>query len=570
MRTPRCYCVRSWGARRVIEAAASKRSSAAVASLIVFAQGCAAPITQVGSVTQEQIAVEQLKQQQLVIQSSFEQQQRLSDVAGPLLQAAAPICGDAVALRMGIRAMNRPAFPQAYREPARALGFSDTLQLVGVDRGSPAERAGLLMGDRVLSVNGEPLPLGDGAAAAFSDRARRSTGRVALSVLRDSAVRTAFVQRDTVCDYEVTTVRNDTLNAVSDGKRVVVFSSMMRFVGDDDELAAVVGHEIAHNAMHHIDSKMKNALMAGFFGLLLDVAAATQGLNTQGSYTREFAAAGAMVFSQDFEREADYVGINIMAAAGRNPAAAARLWRRMAQESPGSIKLATTHPTTAERFVRLDQYQKEIATRLAGGQPLRLALKNGQQSAPLYAVHSVPADVTMAHRTVAAGPEPNLGVAKTTTAPAKVVGSESRGDSRTALTGTSSRSDRGQSQIAANAATGTTPRPTGRVPQSDDRVALAVIGAPLSDSAEAAAVEAFAVGKNFVDRHDWSLAEEWLKKALRLDGSVAEYHATLGEVEMVLAKWEEAEAEYTAASLIDVGNAQYRAQILEARRRKKR
>jgi tetratricopeptide (TPR) repeat protein len=54
-------------------------------------------------------------------------------------------------------------------------------------------------------------------------------------------------------------------------------------------------------------------------------------------------------------------------------------------------------------------------------------------------------------------------------------------------------------------------------------------------------------------------AEEWLKKALRLDESIAEYHSILGGLEIVLGKWEEAEAEYTAASLIDVGNPDYRA-----------
>jgi len=51
---------------------------------------------------------------------------------------------------------------------------------------------------------------------------------------------------------------------------------------------------------------------------------------------------------------------------------------------------------------------------------------------------------------------------------------------------------------------------------------------------------------------------------------MAEYHAALGAVEMLLQKWEEAEAEYTAASLIDVVNQDYRAQMLEARRRKSR
>jgi len=106
------------------------------------------------------------------------------------------------------------------------------------------------------------------------------------------------------------------------------------------------------------------------------------------------------------------------------------------------------------------------------------------------------------------------------------------------------------------------------VPESNERVAVAVVGAPTSDSARAAAVRVFADGKTSFARHEWGSAEGMFRQALRLDGSIAEYHAALGSVEMVLGKWEEAEAEYTAASLIDVNNSQYRSMILEARRRK--
>jgi tetratricopeptide (TPR) repeat protein len=104
--------------------------------------------------------------------------------------------------------------------------------------------------------------------------------------------------------------------------------------------------------------------------------------------------------------------------------------------------------------------------------------------------------------------------------------------------------------------------------ESDDRIAVAIIGAPESDSARAAAVKAFEAGDIYVSRHEWREAETLFKQALRLDGSVAQYHAALGEVEMILGKWEEAEAEFTAASLLDLENKAYRERVMEARRRK--
>lgn len=89
----------------------------------------------------------------------------------------------------------------------------------------------------------------------------------------------------------------------------------MMQVTSDEELATVVSHEIAHNAMKHIDAKMQNATAGAFFGAILDIFAATQGVNTGGEFTSQFAQLGAMTFSQEFEREADYVGMYILALA---------------------------------------------------------------------------------------------------------------------------------------------------------------------------------------------------------------------------------------------------------------
>jgi tetratricopeptide (TPR) repeat protein len=101
---------------------------------------------------------------------------------------------------------------------------------------------------------------------------------------------------------------------------------------------------------------------------------------------------------------------------------------------------------------------------------------------------------------------------------------------------------------------------------SDDAVAVPVVGAPASDADRASGRKMFDASMAYFGRHEWPEALETLHKALRLDGSVASYHAAVGAVEMVLGHWEDAEAEYTAASLIDVDNAEYRAQIKEGRR----
>src|SRR5262249_4813644 len=155
-----------------------------------------------------------------------------------------------------------------------------------------------------------------------------------------------------------------------DGQNVFVTSAMLRFTVNDDELAVVLGHEIAHNAMGHADAQRRNAGIGALFGAALDVFAATQGVNTQGQFTGLGADKGSRVFSQDFEREADYVGMYLLARAKHPYKMAPDFWRRMGAELPGSIKFASTHPTTAERYIRLDQAAAEIAGKVEASAPL--------------------------------------------------------------------------------------------------------------------------------------------------------------------------------------------------------
>ena len=364
---------------------------------------CAAPMTQSGAVSKDVVKMEQFKQQQLVVQSGLNEQKRLEDIGYPLLQAARGLCGDRVAARTGVRVANVYAFSKEYQPAARSLGFSDTLVVAGVAKGSAAERAGVAVGDRLVGLGGGSLPVGTSAVKDFTKRmddGRYRTSDVNFVVRRGTlglagppqasaapvpasgstlepvpATVSVAIAPDTVCAFGLVSVKDDLLNAWADGKNVYLTTAMMRFAADDDELAVVVAHEIAHDAMRHIDAKKKNAVFGAILGAALDVAAASQGVNTGGDFSRHGAEAGSMVFSQDFEREADYVGLYILARANRAISNAPNFWRRMAQESPGSIKFASSHPTTAERFVRLEQTVAEIQKKQAEGMELAPEMK---------------------------------------------------------------------------------------------------------------------------------------------------------------------------------------------------
>ena len=90
----------------------------------------------------------------------------------------------------------------------------------------------------------------------------------------------------------------------------------MRFAETDEELATVVGHEIAHNVMGHLKSRRTNTIIGGLLGVLVDTAAASQGADTGGFYTDMGMRMGATAFSVDKEQEADYVGRYLMERGG--------------------------------------------------------------------------------------------------------------------------------------------------------------------------------------------------------------------------------------------------------------
>jgi predicted Zn-dependent protease len=172
------------------------------------------------------------------------------------------------------------------------------------------------------------------------------------------------------CLFDINIPERGNLNAFADGKNIYITPSMVDFLGDDNELAVVLGHEYAHNIMQHVGSMQQNAMVGGIAGLLLDSLAKSQGMNTGNTFSKLGANVAAMQYSQDFEREADYVGLYIVAVAGYDIGKGPGIWRRMSIMYPENIYSAQTHPANAERFVAMNKTIKEIQNKQANKLPL--------------------------------------------------------------------------------------------------------------------------------------------------------------------------------------------------------
>lgn len=162
-------------------------------------------------------------------------------------------------------------------------------------------------------------------------------------------------------------VNLDAANAWTDGSTVWVTRGMMRFVKSDDELAAVIGHEIAHALRGH----MRYQWAQNILGLAMVVPAGIYGGQIGSEAAARMVQLATAKFDRDREREADLYGLIWAFRAGFNVEDGKEVFRRIAVEMPGSTErgFLSTHPTAPERFLALDK----LAVTLKSGQdPLKV------------------------------------------------------------------------------------------------------------------------------------------------------------------------------------------------------
>ena len=165
------------------------------------------------------------------------------------------------------------------------------------------------------------------------------------------------------------------LNAYADGKNVVLHPAMIDFAKNDTHLAFIIAHEFAHNIMGHIAAQQKNVAVGGILGTIVDAAAQSQGFNTGGAAGKLGAQQALLKYSPDFEGEADYIGLYILARTGYAIEDAPNFWRQMSIAEPRSIYVTTTHPNNPSRTIEMEKTVAEIRSKQARGLPLLPTIK---------------------------------------------------------------------------------------------------------------------------------------------------------------------------------------------------
>lgn len=207
------------------------------------------------------------------------------------------------------------------------------------------------------------------AALMAQERKKGTLNRNPAQVERVRTIANRIVPQTTVFRpdarnwaWEVNVLTSPEVNAwCMPGGKMAVYTGLIEKLNiTDDELAAVMGHEIAHALREHARERASEQAVAG---TVISVGAALLGVGDLGQKTAEYAYMGLLGLpnSRRHETEADRVGIELAARAGYDPRAAVTLWQKMGQLGGGEpIKFLSTHPSQSDRLSDLTAYSQRV------------------------------------------------------------------------------------------------------------------------------------------------------------------------------------------------------------------
>ncbi|MCB1567522.1 MAG: M48 family metallopeptidase [Xanthomonadales bacterium] len=184
-------------------------------------------------------------------------------------------------------------------------------------------------------------------------------------------------------DWEVQVFAIDSPNAFAlPGGKVGINTGMFRTASNQDQLAAVVGHEIGHVMARHSGERLSQSMLADVGANLVGAYVGRKASPAEVKQVVALLGAGTQVgvllpYSRLQESEADRIGQEMMARAGFDPRQAAALWENMIKASAGTPKpprLLSTHPESDKRAHALSEaapalMQTYNKARAAGRQP---------------------------------------------------------------------------------------------------------------------------------------------------------------------------------------------------------
>lgn len=236
------------------------------------------------------------------------------------------------------------------------------LLLVGCTKTPVTNRSQFMM----ISPDQE-MALGATEAKKVIETSKVSTDRKLQERIKRIGEKIAAVSGRSDFVWEFTVIEDDTPNAFClPGGKVFFYTGILKITENDDQIATVMGHEIAHALARHGAERMSmqsaSNIGAQVLAAALNVPAQYQNLYAQ-AYGVTSQVGLILPYSRKFEHEADQIGVYLMWKAGYNPAQALKFWENMAKLSKNSKKppaFLSTHPADDERIKEIREYIAQL------------------------------------------------------------------------------------------------------------------------------------------------------------------------------------------------------------------
>ena len=336
---------------------------------LILVVGCSTTI-RTPVLTEQEIDAESSEQLRSTILRRQGHEQKILDLIWPLRVANTQICPGHAGMTLGFGWKTPPKQQRGRSLEIQVVNevydFRGHAVISKIATGSPAEVAGIKVGDRITSI-GE-WSIQEDKSQKFNRLVAsrlgklKSKGAVTLGIWRGDDERfTVDVEPVETCIVTINWTPDLSTQAYTNGREIYVTRGLMDRL-NDEQIRTVLAHELAHCVLGHINRAALNSVA----GLALDVAMLAQRVWLNGV----FSGLSRDMWSIDLEREADYVSLYLLANAGFSTSDRASLWRSLADETSYAMSGFTTHPHSPERFVLLNKTHEEIEAKRTAGRPL--------------------------------------------------------------------------------------------------------------------------------------------------------------------------------------------------------
>lgn len=218
----------------------------------------------------------------------------------------------------------------------------------------------------ILISDEQELAMGLSESEKIKQSAPLSKSGETVAKVRTIGARIAAVSGRDDFQWEFNVIESDQVNAFClPGGKVFFYTGILKLMENDDQIATVMGHEIAHALARHgaerISMQMVSQTGAQVLGSVLGVPAEYQGLYEQ-AYGIGANVGVILPFSRKHEHEADQIGVYLMWKAGYDPNEAVKFWKKMKAASEGQKppEFLSTHPSDQSRIDAIEAFIRQL------------------------------------------------------------------------------------------------------------------------------------------------------------------------------------------------------------------